>query len=430
MRPRLFWRRSATAVGLYLSAALGILASVIAARALGLEGFGRYATVVAAVAFFAVLLDLTVEEALTKYGFRYITAGDWGRLRRLFALALRVKLVGGALAGVALVALAPAAEALFDTEQLLVPMLVAAPLPLLQAPENVASTALLLRERYDLRGWFLSLSMALRLVGIAAGAQSGVTGALVGLAVGQTVASAAVGVAGVAALRRFPAAAPTPLGEHARELRRFVLQSSAGTGVVSLRGALAPLVLGVVAGSTHVGLLRVAQAPQSGFATLSSPVRLILLTEQTRDWERGDRRSVLAGVRRYMVAAAASMAISLPVFFVLMPHLVRIVFGAEYLGATDAARIVLVAAGVQFVVGWSKSLPVSIGRPHLRVVAHGVETAVLLPLVAVLGSYHGVTGAAWAVLAATVAFAATWALLLVRLRRDVAALDAREALAR
>ena len=53
----------------------------------------------------------------------------------------------------------------------------------------------------------------------------------------------------------------------------------------------------------------------------------------------------------------------------------EIVFGAKYLGAVDAARLVLVAASIQLVLGWTKSFPVSIGRPNLRLITHGAETS-------------------------------------------------------
>jgi len=118
--------------------------------------------------------------------------------------------------------------------------------------------------------------------------------------------------------------------------------------------------------------------------------------------------------------------VSVPVFMWAMPWLVRVVFGEEYEPAVAAARIVLVAAAVQLVFGWTKSFPVTIGRPGLRIVAHGIETAVLLPLVAALGAEWGVTGAAWAILAASVVFAVTWAFLLVRVRAEVAARALRE----
>ena len=70
-----------------------------------------------------------------------------------------------------------------------------------------------------------------------------------------------------------------------------MLQSSVGTGVVSLRTTLVPLVLGIVAGPTQVGLFRIAQTPQTGLVAASSPARLVLLTDQTRAWERGRQRA-------------------------------------------------------------------------------------------------------------------------------------------
>lgn len=419
MPSRLLLRRSAAAVGLYAGVALGVLGTVVAARRLGLETFGLFATVTAIASFFQVMLDLTVEESLTKYGFRYITAGDWGRLRRLFSATLRIKTLGGAAAAVALLAAAPVADSLFDAGGLGWPLVAIAALPLIQAPENVSGTALLLRGRYDLRGFLGTLSMALRLVGIVVGSSFGLTETIVGMVAGQALATAiAIGV-GRLALSRFPDGAPVRLGADRREIVGFVVRSSAATGVVSLRTALAPLLLGVVAGPTSVGLLRVAQAPQSGLAAASSPVRLILLTEQTRDWELGERQSVMRGVARFSRAALVAMALAVPAFFFAMPWLVETVFGSDYAGAVTAARIVLFAAAVQLVFGWTKSFPTSIGRPGLRVVTHGIEAVVLLPLVVLFGVWWGVSGAAAAILVSSAAFGLVWLLLLARIRRDV-----------
>src|SRR5438874_5919182 len=107
---RLLWRRLATAVGIYAAALLGFLGQLLAARALGPREFGLLAIVFASTGFFQAFLDLTVEEALIKYGFRYSTAQEWGKLRRLFGRALTFKGSGGLLAGVALAVLAPIAH--------------------------------------------------------------------------------------------------------------------------------------------------------------------------------------------------------------------------------------------------------------------------------------------------------------------------------
>jgi O-antigen/teichoic acid export membrane protein len=421
MNAGLLKRRSATAVSIYAAVAFGIIGTIVAARVLGLREFGVYATALAAVGFFQVLLDLTVEESLTKYGFRYVASEDWGRLRRLFRITLMLKFVGGGLATAILLLLAPVADDLFGEKGVGTALLAAALLPLVQSSENVGATALLLHSRYDLRGAYQAGSAGLRLGAIAIGAPHGATAALGAMVVAQVISTAVVSVVGLSALRRFPAAPERELGEDVPIIRSFVVQSTIATGVISLRTTLVPLVLGVVSSPIQVGLFRISQTPQTGLAAVSSPARLVLLTEQTRDWEGGRHVSVLAGIRKYTVGAGALMVVAVPVFFFAMPWLVETVFGKEYGGAVDAARIALLAAAIQFAIGWTKSLPVTVGRPQLRIVTHGLETIVVIPLVAVFGAEWGVTGAAVAVLVSTVVFAAAWAVAIARLRMTMGA---------
>jgi O-antigen/teichoic acid export membrane protein len=411
-------RRIGAAVGLWGSAAIGALSTVVAFRLLGLEGFGVFATAVAAAGLVQTLLDLTAEEALTKFGFKYLLAGEPGRVRRLFRVALLLKLGGGLAGGAVLAAVAPFAGALFGGDSLTTCFLIAAVLPLLQAPDSVMATSLLLHGRYDLRGVLQTVTMLVRLGGLAAGAVHGPAWAVGGLVAGQVVGMAILAGAGITAIRRLPAGPLLPLGTDRGPIRRFVVRSTVATGVISLRTSLFPLLLGTVASTTQVGLLRVALAPQTGFTTLSSPIRLIMLTEQTQQWERREFRRVIVGVRRYMLATLALVVVVAPVLYVAMPELIRVVFGDEGEAAVGAARIALFASALGFVFGWTKSFPVTIGRPGLRIVAHVIEAAVLLPLAIVLGSRSGVEGAAWALLLATAAFAAFWLQAFLRIGRD------------
>jgi O-antigen/teichoic acid export membrane protein len=424
MSKRLLWRRSATAVGTYGSVALGVLATLVAARQLGPSAFGLFTVVLVAANFFQILLDLTVEEAMVKFGYRYTTAEQWGRLRRLYGRGLALKTLGGLLAAAVILILAPFADSIFGGDDLLEPMLIASLLPVALIPESLSGAVFVLAGRYDVRGGFLVVTQGLRLAGIAAGAHFGVTETIVGLVLGQAVASLVVGLAALSYFRRFPRAAAEPLGEDRGAIVRFVVQSSVATGLVSLRGTIVPLLLGTkfVASKTDAGFFRVAQAPQTGLAALTSPIRLIMLTEQTRDWEAGSTDAVFASVRRFSLAALALMIVTVPPTFVFMPDLVRIVFGSKYSPASDAARLMLLAGAIQLVIAWTKSLPVSIGRPGLRIVTHGIETLVVIPLVVVLGRIWEATGAAAATLIATGAFAAVWLVALERIRREHAPL--------
>jgi O-antigen/teichoic acid export membrane protein len=369
-----------------------------------------YSTPFTTILSFQSFFDLTVEEALVKYGFRYSAREDWGRFTRLFSSALRFKVAGALIGALGLVVFSQIAPARLE-----VPLLIAAGIPLGQSLEGLAGSMLYLRGRYDVRSLLLAWSMILRLGGIAIGARFGVAEAIAGVLAAQVVSTASVGAVGWLAFRRFPRAAPRSLGEDRREIRSFILQSSAATGILSLRGGLAPLLLGAVTNTTQVGLFRVAQAPQSGFQALSAPARMVLLTEQTRDWEKGRQSVVLRGVRRYSLIASAVSIAAVPPLLVWVPDLIRVINGPEYVGATTAARLLILAAAVQLIVGWSKSFPVTIGRPGLRILTHGIETIVVLPLTLLFGSLWGAAGAAGAVLVGMCAFAIVWAVVFLRI---------------
>jgi O-antigen/teichoic acid export membrane protein len=406
----LFVRRSATAVGIYVSVALGFLATIVATRELHVSGFGDYATVLFAVGLLQGFFDVTVEEAVVKYGFRYVTREDWPRLSRLLRSAVSLKLVGGALGAVGLLVFAAVGPS-----RLAEPLAVGSLIPLVQSLDGLAGTLLFLRSRYDIRSFFLSWSMLLRLAGVAVGAHFGVTQAILGILVAQTIGTASVAVAGIAAFRRFPSAAPQPLGDDRRDIRSFMVQSTVASGVTSLRTGLGPLLLGAVTSTVQVGLFRVAQAPQSAFIAVSAPARMVLLTEQTREWERGNQRAVLRGIRNYSLLAAAASVVLAPPLYVFIPQLIRHINGPGYVGAAGAARLFILAAVVQFVVGWTKSLPVTIGRPELRLRTQTLESVVALPLIAVFGAMWGASGAAAAVLVSIVVFAAVWIVLVLRI---------------
>jgi O-antigen/teichoic acid export membrane protein len=215
-----------------------------------------------------------------------------------------------------------------------------------------------------------------------------------------------------------PAAPAARLGDDASDVRSFVVQSSVGSALVSMRALLPPMLLGIVAPVSEVAFFRAAQAPQAGFANLSAPARLVLLTEQTRDFERGRLDRMWSFLERYVAGTAVFVLVAVPVFWWLMPDLVRVVFGSDYESATDPARLVLVAAAIQLVWGWTKSFPVTIGRPGLKIVTHGIELTVLVPLLIAFGAAWGATGAAAAVVVSTAVFALAWSLVLVRVRRD------------
>jgi len=408
MASRVLWRRSVTAFGIYGSAVLGFAATIVAARELSKADFGRFALVFGTTFLLQQFVDLTIDEVVVKYGNRYAVRRDWGRFHRLFRVGMIVKLAGGAGGTLAVVVAAILAPWIWSTHGIRGPMLIASLIPLIQQPEGMAGAVLLLRNRYDLRGIFLLWAMVLRLVAIVAFAQYGLLWLFAAIVVAQLVSTLSVGTVGWIGFRRYPRAAPEPLGDDRPAIRSFAIQSSLASGLTSLRTSLPTVLVGTVTTLDQVADFRAAQAPQTAFQSLSAPARLVLLAEQTRDIEHGRLEKAQLLLRRYMIATTAVVVVVAPIVWVFMPTLVRVFYKEQYVPATDAFRVMLLAACVQLVFGWTKTYPVSIGRPGLRTAGQVLEIAILVPGVLLLGAAYGATGAAGGVLAGAVALALFW----------------------
>lgn len=416
MPSRVLRRRAATAFGIYGSAVLGFAATIVAARELSKPDFARFALVFGTTSLLQLFVDLTIDEVVVKYGNRYAAREQWARFQRLFRVGLAVKVAGGAAGTLAIAGAALVAPWVWTTGDLRTPMLIASLIPLIQQPEGMAGAVLLVRNRYDLRGVLLLWAMVLRFAAVAVGARYGVDWLFAAVVAAQGVSTASVGAVALAVFRRYPSPPPEALAEDAREIRRFAVQSTIASGLTSVRTSLPMVLVGVVASPTQTANFRAAQAPATAAASLSAPARLVLLAEQTRDVEHGRTDRALRLLGRYIAATAVLAGVVTPLVWWQMPTLVRWVYKAKYVPASDAFRVMLLAAMVQLVFAWTKSFPVSIGRPGLRTLGQVLEIVVLVPAVLVLAERYGATGAAGGVLAGAVSLAAFWSVALVRLR--------------
>jgi O-antigen/teichoic acid export membrane protein len=309
---------------------------------------------------------------------------------------------------------------IWTTGGLRTPMLIASLIPLIQQPEGMGGAVLLVRNRYDLRGLLLLWAMVLRLAAIVLGAQHGLVWLFVAVVVAQLISTLSIGGVALAIFRRWPRAPAEQLAEDRGEIRGFAIQSTIASGLMSVRTSMPVVLIGVVAGSAQVANFRAALSPQTAFAALSAPVRLVLLAEQTRDIEHGRIDRAFALLRRYILSTVALGIVVTPILWWAMPTLIRWILKPKYLSATSAFRVMLLAAVVQLVFAWTKSFPVSIGRPGMRTLGQVIEIAVLVPGVLILGAAYGATGAAGGVLAGAIALGVYWLFGLARLRGRVA----------
>jgi O-antigen/teichoic acid export membrane protein len=259
-------------------------------------------------------------------------------------------------------------------------------------------------------------AMALRVGAIVVTAPHGLLPLFIGIVVAQAISTVSVVAVGYAVFRRFPSAPHLPLGDDRATIRSFAVQSSLASGLTSLRTSLPTVLVGVVASGSQVGNFRIAQAPQTAFQSLSAPARLVLLAEQTRDIEYGRADRALALLRRYVLGTALFSVLVTPPLWIFMPNILRFVYSGKWAAAANPCRVMVLVACVQLIFAWTKTFPVSIGRPGLRLAGQSVEIAVLVPALLVFTAIWGATGAAIGALVSSLALAAFWSVWIVRFR--------------
>ena len=291
MRSRVIWRRSATAIGAVRRGARVPDDGRRDARARARRATPASPPSSRPRAFFQQLLDLTIEEALVKYGFRYIESGTLrppapalrGRARvqarrraargdRDLSRSRRSRRTSGARAG----SFVPMLIALADLDRpvarerrrrrdhparpLRRPRRLPRPLDG-PAPGRARDRLPLRGDRRACSGW--SIAQVDRDRGDRARPGSSPSGAS--------------RAAAVRAARR---------GRQAG-CGRFLFSSTLASSLDSARGTLGTSLVPTVSPIVQAGYFRNAQAPATGFAALSGPARLVMLTEQTRDFEAG-----------------------------------------------------------------------------------------------------------------------------------------------
>jgi O-antigen/teichoic acid export membrane protein len=410
---RAWWRRAGkTSVASWGATVLGLLGTVVAARALGPEDYGETALAIATATFVALFLDLALEEGVVHHGFRAIARGDTGALRSLLRTAFLFDLgVGVVLAAVLVGAAGPLADVASGGK--LDPGLVqiAALMTLATTVDGTTGAVLLLAGRPDLRAWVMAGTNLVRLLALLGAVQLGGPAPVVGAYAAAAVVGAVVQglVAWRVAWRGWSTARATGGGRAwLRPLLTFGIHSSLTTSLLSAERSLVLVLLGALSGPTAAGIFNVALLPIAAMAFASAPIRLVLYPEQARLAAEGNVGSLRRTVRGY---TAIGFAVGIPAAvagWFLIPWLVPALFSERFDAAVEPARILLVAAVFFLALGWSKTLPAAIGKPQLRTALSALSAAIMLTLTVVLAPRHGSTGAAIAYSAAAVSVSLVW----------------------
>jgi O-antigen/teichoic acid export membrane protein/peptidoglycan/xylan/chitin deacetylase (PgdA/CDA1 family) len=351
----------------------------------------------------ASVVDVTVEQGIVHHGFRALSADDIPGLKALIRNGVILDLAVGAAVTAAVFALAGPMSELASHGALTVTILQFAALRELAGTLDPSTAAVLqLGERQDLRGWSMAIGSGTRLAAIivAVVAGAGAEGLVAAFAVATALGSLVQILMAWAVIRNRWPHAPRRGGmrEAARKLLPFAVHSSLTTTLLSASNSLLPVILGRVAGTSAVGLFRVARLPVNAAAIGAAPLQLMMFAEMTKraaDGRVEELRKLIGLWNRIAFAIAGPAVVA---GFFLMPWLIPTLYGQQFDGAVTTAQIMLIPGFVGFTFAWMKNFMASIGRPQVASRLALAPLFVAVPITALfaddIGSEAAAAGAA------------------------------------
>lgn len=185
-----------------------------------------------------------------------------------------------------------------------------------------------------------------------------------------------------------------------RSLTVYGLRAHVGVVLAVANRRLDQLIISVALAATDLGFYVVAMTIEAPIFLAATTMELLLFPKIAQQSQEGGRQEVLG---RYFRAALIIVVPAIIAFVILAPWLIEIVFGAAYLPATDAARILALSG-----IGYTLKIMLTTymrASNKMRIVtqSEGVGIVVTVASLAVLLPWLGLIGAAIAqVLAFTV----------------------------
>jgi O-antigen/teichoic acid export membrane protein len=388
-RRRSWWRRSGiSSLMIWAATGITVISTLIAARGLGPIEYGELVLALALATLVGMLLDLTLDEAVVRLGYRSLAEGRLGDLGTMLRTALGIDIAVG-VAVFAVIALgAPLLTAVGGGEVDAALVRLAGLGVLAATLDGTTTGVLLLAGRPELRGWTLLAVGLTRLAAVLAALElGGQSAVLIAYAAATAVGGAFQALLAWRVGWRHWRGAGTATGSAmvwGRRLIRFGIHTSLATTITGANFWLVPVLLGALAGPKAVGVFSVGFFPVVLANVFSGPLRLNMFPEQVK--LAAQRRDPLlhqsiAGYTRIALAIGVPAAVA---GWFVVPWLIPAVLSSSFDDAVTPTRILLVAAVAQLAYGWAKTFPAAIGRPQIRTFVSVVEIVITVSLLLAL----------------------------------------------
>lgn len=397
---RLVWNSGVVLSGNVPAQLIMVLRSIVVARALGVDAYGTYVLIVAAVTAINELINFRVWETTIQYVGMFLARNERQQAAAALKLCVAIDVAAGCLACLLVILLAPVLNGLViravDGPYLLCLYAVSL-IP--TAVDPVATALLRIGNRF---GWLSLVRVSSEVITLLVLVvlliwQQSILMVIIAGAIGNL--TAALMDAGLAAreARVMLAAdwwrAPilTSLRVHIKAIAGFTLQTYLVGSIKMLSTRCDVLLLGYLAGPAQVGIYRAAVSLGSLIPQLTDPMYTAIYPELNRFWALLEH----ARFKRLLVrATVVASLLVLPVGFGLIlisEHVVRVIYGEQFLMAAGPLAIIVLGQVGRSIVFWVRPAVLSMGFAGVHTAFVAAAAFVQFGLMLILVP----TGGAW-----------------------------------
>lgn len=390
--------------GSVATSAFAFIEPVLIARFLGVEQFGLFSLVISYVGIVSRLIDLRSPEAVVRYVGQCREHGERDKVLSFIKFFYLLDFFVGLMALGACILLAGVANDLFIHSENTFKFTLIYSLSVLVASVNTSSEAILrVFGKFKTIAFVRTYRTGLRVMLIAAAlfAGFGISGILICYVVAAFIFFVMLQIMVFRVLEqegfsRWTNAKIGNLRTAVSEVRSFVLTSTFSGFLNNIlnKEFLPVLVLGYFTGKEAAGLYRVATMFSGVRAKLRQPAHQtiypVLVTAQSRGLREDFSKIVSYSTRNLL-------KIFLPVglgFFVFADKIILFLFGAEYLPAVLATRIIIISEMLLGFYFWIDSVEMALDRLRQRVIRVAISSASYVIVLFILVQPYSYEGAA------------------------------------
>lgn len=396
-RSRIAHDSAALLIADWSKVALGLIASVVLARALGTQNYGMVILGTALVTTLTQFMSIRTGEGLIRFVGGAVARGNRGEAISFFYVGLGADMaVAAATLAAALIVLPwwvrfyPTSEALSGLVAIYVWSI-----PFLTLEGSFSSLSYVFKQ-FRLNAALTTLIGVFRVACLIVLAPLGPQAVMWGHVSIAAFSFLVWLSAGIWLLRR---RIGTWHGSSYRNVARRFASFAFHTGVTASLTAVTKnidvVVLGALRPAEEVAFYRIAYSAANLVAMPVAPVNTVLYPEMNEAWSLDNPQRVRYLIRQYVLYATVITAAIYGSLFVSIDWLVRVLYGAPFQSVANLVRILAVGILLGGVFHWARQATLAKGKPQLATAYSTAALALRLTLLVPLILAFGATGAAW-----------------------------------